>query len=208
MINVTRRSLLIASTSFLAASEVWADATNETPGPDAAPFGLVWGMSTSEARAIGVSLDEQQEQRPNGAIFAASALPKVLADIRSVMLNFGYNDKLFRVWAASVPFEHDPSGIKVQERYNELLAVLAARYGKGDTHHVIGRLYADPDEFVMGLSTGRSFHYTDFKTKDLRVQIAVRGSGSSDSYYVLYYDFLPLSRQYEAEKKAREQKML
>jgi hypothetical protein len=210
--RVTRRLMVVGFSLSIAGHSVIVsgsaqEAAQQAAG-DEAPFGLRWRMSTAEARTIGVSLEEQKTERPNGAVFTATGLPKVISGLRQVALNFGFNDKLFRIVAVGRPFENDPQGLAVQQRYNELVAALEARYGKGVSHHDHDRMYPAPETFVMGLAAGRASYYTDFKTKDVAVRIGIYATNRTDSYYALSYDFLPLSQQYEADKRARERDAL
>src|ERR1700680_2297712 len=85
---------------------------------DAAPFGLTWGMSTADVKALGVELTDDK-QRVFGATFMATNLPKVLSDVGAVGLSFGYDDKLWRVAAVSRSFLNDASGNAVVHRYGD-----------------------------------------------------------------------------------------
>jgi hypothetical protein len=151
---------------------------------------------------------KHKNERANGAILTASGLPKMLSDIRNVVVNFGFNDKLFRITATSAVFENDPRGVIVQQRYDELLTVLESRYGKVASHHENDGTYSSPNEFVMSLRTGRAFHYTEFRTAEVAVQLAIRAKDTSGTDYALLYEFVPLLKQYQADKRAKEKDTL
>ena len=97
---------------------------------DAAPFGLKWGMSQADARAMGIDL-QQMPQMDFGLSFAATKLLKVISDVRIVILSFGYGDKLWRIATISRDFANDPYGTATMARYKELSKILEQRYGHG-----------------------------------------------------------------------------
>jgi hypothetical protein len=106
----------------------------DKPTGNEAPFGLTWGMSASEVKALGVELSDFP-QSDWGHSFSATKLPKVLGDAEMVVLSFGFNDKLWRIAAVSRSFENDPAGVATMARYNELDKILADKYGKGTSVH-------------------------------------------------------------------------
>jgi hypothetical protein len=99
-----------------------------------APFGLVWGMSAEQARAQGIELKSAPSMQ-FGVGFAATNLPKAIADQEVTYLSFGFDDKLWRIAALSRSFDSDPHGNKVLSRYTELSELLAEKYGKGKRVH-------------------------------------------------------------------------
>ena len=155
---------------FLALTPFYSYA-QETPS-NSAPFGLSWGMSTSEARALGVELTDM----PNsewGKSFRAVKLPKMLSDADYVVLSFGFSDKLWRIGVVSRNFENDPKGAGVMARYDELNGILAEKYGKGKSAHGLGK-YNEQRYFAMHIRRGEAQWFTTFKAHQLVIHLQIR----------------------------------
>ena len=169
-----------------------------------APFGLSWGASTSEVRALGVDLKPMPDDE-TGKRFIATSLPKVLADIEMVVLQFGYRDRLWRVAAVSKSYENDPYGSAILARYDELSGLLASKYGTGSQHHHRGdSLYSEPQYFIAGIRGGESWHYTDFSKDGTGVQLSIRAQRSDAAYYLLSYVNETLENEVTREQAAKE----
>jgi hypothetical protein len=178
---------------FLHAPSSYAD--------EGAPFGLSWGMSTEQLEELGVQLSEI-ESDDSGKRFQAKNVPKIIHDIDYVVISQGFNDILHRVVAVSESFQDDPYGSNVKERYQTLSGLLAQKYGPGDINHYQDtEMWKDADEFLMGIKTGRSWHYTDFLKGHVWVQVGIRASRSNTGYYVLIF------QNTELEKGVREQSL-
>lgn len=202
---------MIGMTKIVAAVAIvlthWSGSAFAADGPPA-PFGLEWGMSTADADALGVKLTPA-EKKDGTKYFEATAVPKVLADMEHVFLDFGYSGKLWKIVAISKPFENDPYGGKVLERYTEVLTLLQEKYGKGRSVHKRGdSIYAEPQYFLSGIQQGRSWHYTDFESTNVAVQLAIRARGNDSGFWILFYENRPLALEYEKERKEREKKSL
>jgi hypothetical protein len=73
--------------------------------------------------------------------------------------------------AVSSPFENDPYGGSAQNRYDELIGVLAEKYGTGDSVHKLGDgLYKEPNFFVAGIRQGETVWFTNFANSDLFIR--------------------------------------
>jgi hypothetical protein len=68
--------------------------------------------------------------------------------------------------------------------------------------------YSEPSNFIYGLQSGENWYYTDYKTKEVQVQIALRGTAIKDARYVLFYENVPLRAEFTRDQKAREKKAL
>lgn len=175
-------------------------------GGQDAPFGLEWGMSIEEVEELGVTLSKSEEGK-YGTQYDATNLPKVLSDVRLVTLYFSAGD-LWRVSAVSDVFQNDPYGSSVKSRYEELRGLLEKKYGHGKRHHHVGDLWDEADQFLMGIRSGRNWHYTNFKNGDVFVQINVSALGSSDGVYVLIYENQNMKKDVEKRRKASEKDAL
>jgi hypothetical protein len=170
----------------------------------AAPFGLTWGMSSDAARTLGVDLSSRTDS-DFGVQYTATKLPSVLSDIDLVYLFFDYKDRLWRVFAASRSFENDPYGASVQSRYDELDQVLASKYGVGSHHHYQDQeMWKEPSEFLAGISDGRSWHYTDYRSGPVTVQLGIRALSFDVGVYTLIFKNEDLSKEFDQQKKERE----
>lgn len=170
-----------------------------------APFGLLWGASTSQIKKLGVKLSPQKSSK-YGKTYTASGLQKVLSDAESVILSFGFSDELWRIVVASKTFSNDPYGSDIKSRYEKLVKILSKKYGSPDINHHRSDMYDDSDEFLMGIKTGRGWHYSNFENDSkVWVQIVVRASGMSDGYYLLIYKNKSLEKKVQkGSEKAEE----
>jgi hypothetical protein len=155
---------------------------------ESAPFGLKWGISVEELRNTGVRLYPRPRDE-SGERFAATNLPKALDDLKEVILSFGNDDKLHKVEAVSEDFRWDLDGTRVKARYNALSRALAAKYGKGETHHAINEPWTRPDNFLIGIHLGSSHYYTTFDSKTVKVRLEIRASRRDVGNYAIVFRY-------------------
>ena len=167
-----------------------------------APFGLAWGISVADVKALGVELTETAEKE-FGASFSATKLPKVLTDAQTIYLFFGLKDRLWRIAVVSRAFENDPSGSNVLARYDELATVLTEKYGKGKSVH---QLYdrSEQKDFLMWVSSGRSQWYTNFDTKDVFIQLGVLAPDLNTGFWRILIEQKSLRIDFEKDKRLSE----
>ena len=153
-----------------------------------APFGLVWDASASTIEGLGINLSKV-EQGDFGVSYAASNLPKTLSDVSTVFLSVGHDDRLWRVVAVSRDFERDGYGTAVRSRYDELKATLAARYGSPKEFESLSSddYYRQPDNFIYGIYSNENYWGAAFETLELRLELSIDASGTSDSYWRVVY---------------------
>lgn len=193
-------------TLFLVLSASPAFTQTELPE---APFGLKWGASTDEIKAMGVTLSNEVEGN-YGRQAEAKKLPKVVNDAERVTLYFGHNNKLYRIVANSNEFENDKSGYKAQARYNELKSALEERYGKGKETAFGGgsEFMRKRENFAYSLKAGDRFHYSNWDAKGLGIELSVRALDMNNTYWVLIYYVKELEKAFEASKKRKEKEAL
>lgn len=196
--------------TFLLPLEVYAEEKAPPPAEikiqetAEAPFGLKWGMSEVDAKAMGVTLTKM-EKEGEGKQFTATGLSKVLSDTEIVFLHFGYNDKLWLVIAISKSFDNDPYGGSVSARYDDLSKLLGAKYGNGEVSHIQDhRLYSAADEFLAGIQNGRSIHFSTFKKQGVSVELSIGANSYDSGYYRLRYENVALAKDYGKDKKQHE----
>ncbi|MGE5779463.1 MAG: hypothetical protein ACM30D_09165 [Hyphomicrobiales bacterium] len=198
----------LASFFFVLSVGVAGQSSAQEAAKNAAPFGLTWGMSAAEVRALGAELSEAKES-DFGVSYTATKLPKVLTDVETVLLSFGYNDELWRVVVVSRDFSNDPYGGALRQRYDELSRVLAEKYGRGTQFHRDDpNPYMGADDFLMAVHMGRAWHYTDYETDGLRVQLGVGASSGSDGYWKLIFEDKALRKGFKQGKTAHEKEAL
>lgn len=190
---------VIASLAMMTTSRAVAADDN-----GAAPFGLQWGMPSSQARAIGVSLTEDSHKN-YGATYIATTLPKMIADVQTVLLSFGFNDNLWRVVAISKDFPNDPYGSAVQRRYGDLAAELAEKYGRGANESGASDVfYRDPKLFVYSIQSGNAWCYTNYHNSLVTIQIGIGATDSYTAFYRIIFESNSLKSDFEKGKKINE----
>ena len=125
-----------------------APSSPAAPAVAAAPFGLEWGLSKEELEAKGIKLAEVPTNEGSQR-FSATGLSKLVAGVETVVVDFGFDNRLWKVIAASEDFPNDPYGFKVKARYGELNDILTEKYGKGKaTHRTGGSIYDEARYFL------------------------------------------------------------
>lgn len=217
MSSLTRRSALAVSLAsfFSAASAQRSDIVPPAApgvagsGDTHAPFGLTWGLSSDETRVLGATLRPSEDQGRWGSSFAATGLSRVLSDTESVVLSYGFRDRLFRVLAVGRMNGPDPFGGVTLDRYQELSGALASRYGRGNER--VSRdtqIWKAPNEYVMSLTQGRAHRFTTFANQAVEVELSMRGQSNDKSYYVIIFTSIPGNAAFEQNKKQRERDSL
>jgi len=175
---------------------------------NAAPFGLIWAASPADIRSLGIELVEFPA-KDFGTSYVATKLPKIISDVETVFVSFGYDDKLWRVAALSKNFSNDPSGTSVRSRYNELISVLTEKYGKGkQSHFQDTTMWKGSDEFIMGIKVGRSNWFSNFETNLLYIQLGIIADDNSTAKWRIIMENKPLRENFGSGKKANKKNAL
>jgi hypothetical protein len=111
--------------SLLLVIACFTGANAQTEEADA-PFGLKWGQTAEQIRAMGVKLTPQKADDGSDQ-YTAEALPMVIEDIEGIRLNFGFAGKLWKITAISKAFQNDPYGFAAKARYSELADALSQK---------------------------------------------------------------------------------
>ncbi len=194
---------VIVSLAVMTTSEVIAEDDS-----GAAPFGLQWGVTSAQARVLGAVLTEDTHKN-YGVTYIATKLPKMIADVQTVLLSFGFDDKLWRVVAISKDFPNDPYGSAVQKRYGELSAELSEKYGRGEKENgASDEFYSDPKNFVYAIQSGNAWSYTNFSNNMITVQLGIGATDPSTSFYKIIFDNNVLKSNFEKGKKTNEKNAL
>ena len=69
------------------------------------------------------------------------------------------------------------------------LVIIQGKYGVGKSTHKKGdSIYAQPEYFLAGLRSGRSWHYTNFVERGGSIELSVRATDSDTGNWVLIYE--------------------
>lgn len=186
-----------------------------------APFGLFWGASVKNTRALGVELRETgQKDYVNS--YTANLLPKPLKDFRTIVLTFGEEDELWRIIAYGRLLKDNAQADKVMEEYNKFYKLLDTKYGnarqfytpkvtnvdktvdlgKGKTQTVTEKR-EEPiggENFLKELQSGEAVLYATFENGKVGAALAVNVDGDGRSYITVDYRNLQILKDREQAK--------
>lgn len=169
-----------------------------------APFGLAWGASVEQIKALGVEL-KNSDGREFGKTYLASRVPSVLADQEATFLSFGYDNKLWRIAAVSRQFRNDPYGASVRTRYSELSNLLEQKYGKRTSYERLGgSIYSQPRYFLAGVRDGNSTWGAGFNASEVNVTIDIAAEDSSTARWRIVFENKNLRTSFHAAKRTKE----
>lgn len=187
-----------------------------------APFGLSWGATYNQTKALGVDL-KKVERKDSVNDFIVTKLPKPLADFRQVIVSFGEDNSLWRLSAYGKLIDDNASASKALHLYRKYYSLLERKYGNAKeffTPKIITVEKKVKDEygrdkieiekisepiggpnFLAGLKSGEAVLYATFEDEDVGAALAVNVDGDGKSYIVVDYTNLRIFRE-------REQKTL
>ena len=187
-----------------------------------APFGLSWGATYNQTKALGVDL-KKVERKDSVNDFIVTKLPKPLADFRQVIVSFGEDTSLWRLSAYGKLIDDNASASKALHLYRKYYGLLERKYGNAKeffTPKIITVEKKVKDEygrdkieiekisepiggpnFLAGLKSGEAVLYATFEDEDVGAALAVNVDGDGKSYIVVDYTNLRIFRE-------REQKTL
>jgi hypothetical protein len=170
----------------------------------AAPFGLQWLLTSDDIAKLGVSLSPV-DFATYGKSFSATNLPKALSDTATVVLSFGYDNRLWRVVAISKEFDNDRYGIQAKSRYDQLAASLAKSYKLKSSNHrpSSDSFYGKADNFAYALSKNEAYWYSLYGSPSVDIELSI-GSNHQDTYWRLVYAHTGGRSAFEAEKADAE----
>jgi hypothetical protein len=152
---------------------------------DEALFGLRWGMTPAEVRAIDVTLTKSKGDR-NLEIYRTTSLPRNVSDTESYSLMFA-DGRLVKLWAVGKNIVNDPTGSNGKERFEALRSALTEKYGKptSNAQTTGNKLYRESDEFYQclaysGCGVWASIYETSEKVVSVELKGMSRGTGFLD----------------------------
>lgn len=185
-----------------------------------APFGLYWDISKSQSERIGFKLQlAERKDYQNVYLITNPQQKNKIFDIVTAV--YGEQDRLWCIFAQSIPQEDTPNASKVLELYHKYYNALEQKYGNAQqfftpntyTEEIIDE--ADENEkttvitksnplgnpnFLEELKEGTAVLYATFENSDLGITLGVSVDGNNKSYISLDYKNLKIMKQEQDTK--------
>jgi len=184
-----------------------------------APFGLSWGATYNQTRALGVTMEKiERRDAPNS--FIVSKLPKPLPDFREVIISLGEDNSLWRLTAYGKYIEDDDAQAnKVMRLFRQYYKLLGQRYGRAqqfftpkisrtekpykdeygrDQVQIIER--EEPignNNFLEQLQNGEATLHATFEDNDVGVAMTVVVNEEGHSFLIIDYTNLRIFKERE-----------
>ena len=167
-----------------------------------ARLGLDWGMSLQDVLDIDpeITLDDLCLDKDDGRALMVHGLRRWLADIESIILYFGFDDRLWRIAInGKGMLADDGTGTALLARYDEVRELLVEEYGEGvANHHRDEGAVANHSWYLGTLQTGTSWHYSQFDTDEVSVQLGLRARNLFAGRYLVYVKNLAMEAGVDA----------
>lgn len=185
-------SILFGAESFCAAKEV-----------SNGPFGLTWGSSIDEVRALGIQLTEV-DKKGRLTICMTTSLPKNLSIGKDYVLLFDSQYGLQKAIMISKAITDDVYGTKGKKIYSRLKLKLSKKYGTAELMEYVGEdLYNESDEFYQCLKypgCGDWLSYFDLDSNGF-ISLKLEGLRRGEGHIVLLYEGPMWSKVIDAKDK-------
>jgi len=176
-----------------------------SPSGDA-PFGLIWLSSKEEISSDAVVLEAIDDQT-FGQTYAATKVPKVLADQQSTFLSFGFDNRLIRIAAIGKSNDNDHYGSSIRARYNDLQRILESKYGKPIKRVDSTDKYYSGDDYAIGLSSNKNFLASMYHATSITISLRGTANGTSTAWVIIFEHDSGMA-DLEQHKKAKEKETL
>ena len=185
-----------------------------------APFGLSWGATYNQTKALGVDM-ERVERKDSVNDFIVTKLPKPITDFRQVIVSFGENNSLWRLTAYGRLLNDDASASKAPHLYPKYYGLLERKYGnakefftpkittvekKVKDEYGVDKVeiekISEPiggADFLAELKSGQAVLYATFEDQDVGAALAVNVDGDGKSYIIIDYTNLRIFREREEQ---------
>ncbi len=203
-----------------AASTIVSQPIDTTTKYGEAPFGLSWGATYNQTKALGVDM-ERIARKDSVNDFVVTKLPKPIADFRQVIVSFGENNSLWRLSAYGRLLDDDASASKALHLYRKYYGLLARKYGnakefftpkittvekKVKDEYGVDKIeiekISEPiggADFLAELKSGQAVLYATFEDQDVGAALAVNVDGDGKSYIIIDYTNLRIFREREEQ---------
>jgi hypothetical protein len=187
---------------------VSADQTPVLQPAAPAPFGLEWALSRKAVEARGIRLTQMPSSK-GSQLFLAEGLTKLVGDIETVLVDFGFDDRLWRVVGTSKSYPNDPFGFKVRSRFSEINQALRDKYGEGEEiYETTGGIYEKLENFIPGIQKYKNFHYSLYGNHGIEVELSIRAENNDTGYWVIIYKNSELKENFEESRINKEKNAL
>lgn len=181
-----------------------------------APFGLYWQKDPSFIKSLGVFLSPTQI--PDYAnSYIARNLPKSNSDFQEILLTFGNNNELYRIYAKGIFLkEETPNASKLKEQYEMYYNLLDQKYGNAkqtfipeetiqeETSSEQEENIADNSmwnpKFLSQLQKGTAVLYAVFRDSDTAAALEANVDGDGNSYIAIEYRYIKFNPQDQQNK--------
>ncbi len=147
-----------------------------------------------------ITLEDLCLDEDDGRALLVHGLPQWLADIEAITLYFGFDDRLWRIAISSKEILDDSGfGIPLLARYDEVRELLVEDYGEGvANHHRDEGAVANTSWYLGSLQVGTSWHYSQFDTDEVSVQLGLRAGNVFAGRYLVYVKSLAMEAGVDA----------
>jgi hypothetical protein len=169
-----------------------------------AMFGLKWGMSTQQVKALGISLEKKSAEW-NFSTYVADTMPKALSFGESYVLIFDDNS-LVKMKMVSTDITEDPYGTEGKELFDRAVEMLSKSYKVEKVFCKSGlELYEDSDEFYECLNyEGCGYWVTGFVGENKSIVAQLEGIRRGTGYLTITAEANIFDKSLEKYKKLKE----
>ena len=192
-----------------------------------APFDLYWGASEEYMQKQGWELTPATREGYEN-VFNASHNEHPHNSFETVSAIFGHNDKLWCIYAESMPIDDTPQASKILELYEKYYNALEQKYGHAEIHFepytyelqttqmqngkpvLITQTVQNPvggDTFLQELQEGKARLYSTFYNNDIGATLAIYVDENAQSRLIIEYKNLPLMQQERQQTPNQAQTM-
>ncbi len=192
-----------------------------------APFDLYWGADKDYIQKQGWQLTPATRDGYEN-VFTAENENYPHNNFETVSAIFGNNNKLWCIYAESMPIDDTPQAAKVLELYAKYYEALEQKYGNAEIHFepytyelqttqmqngapvILTQTVQNPvggDTFLQELQEGKASLYSTFYNNDIGATLAIYVDENAQSRLIIEYKNLPLMQQERQQTPNQAQTM-
>ncbi len=192
-----------------------------------APFDLYWGADKDYIQKQGWQLTPASRDGYEN-VFTAENENYPHNNFETVSAIFGNNNKLWCIYAESMPIDDTPQAAKVLELYAKYYEALEQKYGNAEVHFepytyevqttqmqngapvILTQTVQNPaggDTFLQELQEGKARLYSTFYNNDIGATLAIYVDENAQSRLIIEYKNLPLMQQERQQTPNQAQTM-
>lgn len=192
-----------------------------------APFDLYWGADKDYIQKQGWELTPATREGYEN-VFTAENQNYPHNNFETVSAIFGYNNKLWCIYAESMPIDDTPQASKILELYAKYYDALEQKYGNAEVHFepytyevqttrmqngapvILSQTVQNPvggDTFLQELQEGKARLYSTFHNNDIGATLAIFVDENGKSRLIIEYKNLPLLEKERQQMPIKTQTM-